>query len=114
MTVTEKGTAVEHTIVPNVLRRDPLTGRSVVITPGRARRPGVNIHMDGMNVADDPASCPFCEGHEERTPPEELAIPSRERDADTPGWRVRVVPNLFPAFERQHVVVHTPRHVRSL
>jgi len=27
---------------------------------------------------------------------------------------VRVVPNLYPAFERQEVVVHTPRHARSL
>jgi UDPglucose--hexose-1-phosphate uridylyltransferase len=26
---------------------------------------------------------------------------------------VRVVPNLYPAFERQEVVVHTPRHARS-
>jgi len=29
-------------------------------------------------------------------------------------WQVRVVPNLYPAFERQEVVVHTPRHVRSV
>jgi UDPglucose--hexose-1-phosphate uridylyltransferase len=29
-------------------------------------------------------------------------------------WRVRVVPNLYPAFERQEVVVHTPRHVRTV
>jgi UDPglucose--hexose-1-phosphate uridylyltransferase len=28
-------------------------------------------------------------------------------------WTVRVVPNLYPAFERQEVVVHSPRHVRS-
>jgi UDPglucose--hexose-1-phosphate uridylyltransferase len=27
---------------------------------------------------------------------------------------VRVVPNLYPAFTRQEVVVHSPRHVRSL
>jgi UDPglucose--hexose-1-phosphate uridylyltransferase len=27
---------------------------------------------------------------------------------------VRVVPNLFPAFEHQEVIVHTPRHARSL
>jgi UDPglucose--hexose-1-phosphate uridylyltransferase len=27
---------------------------------------------------------------------------------------VRVVPNLYPAFERQEVIVHTPRHVRTL
>lgn len=26
---------------------------------------------------------------------------------------MRVVPNLFPAFERQEVVIHSPRHVRS-
>jgi UDPglucose--hexose-1-phosphate uridylyltransferase len=36
------------------------------------------------------------------------------REPDTPGWRVRVVPNLYPAFERQEVVVHAPRHVTSL
>jgi UDPglucose--hexose-1-phosphate uridylyltransferase len=28
-------------------------------------------------------------------------------------WTVRVVPNLYPAFEHQEVVVHSPRHVRS-
>lgn len=28
-------------------------------------------------------------------------------------WRVRVVPNLYPAFERQEVVIHAPEHVRS-
>lgn len=26
---------------------------------------------------------------------------------------VRVVPNLYPAFERQEVVIHSPRHARS-
>jgi len=36
------------------------------------------------------------------------------RRPDTPGWQVRVVPNLYPALERQEVVVHTPRHARSL
>jgi UDPglucose--hexose-1-phosphate uridylyltransferase len=28
-------------------------------------------------------------------------------------WVVRVVPNLYPAFERQEVAVHSPRHVRT-
>jgi UDPglucose--hexose-1-phosphate uridylyltransferase len=32
---------------------------------------------------------------------------------DSPGWTVRVVPNLYPALERQEVVIHSPRHVRS-
>jgi UDPglucose--hexose-1-phosphate uridylyltransferase len=58
-------------------------------------------------------SCPFCEGREDRTPPEVFALPAEDRAPDTPGWRVRVVPNLYPAFERQEVVIHSPRHVRT-
>ncbi|MEP7334353.1 MAG: hypothetical protein ABI717_01105, partial [Actinomycetota bacterium] len=50
-------------------------------------------------------TCPFCAGHEDRTPPETLTIGE--------PWRIRVVPNLYPAFERQEVVVHAPEHVRS-
>jgi UDPglucose--hexose-1-phosphate uridylyltransferase len=42
------------------------------------------------------------------TPPETLVLPE-EGD-----WRVRVVPNLYPALERQEVVVHSRRHIRSL
>ena len=29
-------------------------------------------------------------------------------------WRVRVVPNLYPAFAGHEVVVHTPDHLRSI
>jgi UDPglucose--hexose-1-phosphate uridylyltransferase len=44
-----------------------------------------------------------------------LALPEAERrEPDTPGWQVRVVPNLYPAFARQEVVIHGPEHVRSL
>ena len=42
------------------------------------------------------------------TPPQTLVLPE---DGD---WRVRVVPNLYPALERQEVVVHSRRHVRSI
>jgi UDPglucose--hexose-1-phosphate uridylyltransferase len=34
-------------------------------------------------------------------------------EADSPGWSVRVVPNLYPAFDHHEVVISTPRHVRS-
>jgi hypothetical protein len=44
-------------------------------------------------------------GREDQTPPETLRIGD--------PWQVRVVPNLYPAFERQEVVIHTPEHVRS-
>jgi len=59
-------------------------------------------------------SCPFCEGREDRTPPEVLALPEGGREPDSPGWSVRVVPNKYPAFERQEVVVHSPQHARSI
>jgi UDPglucose--hexose-1-phosphate uridylyltransferase len=42
------------------------------------------------------------------TPPQTLGLPAEGE------WRVRVVPNLYPALERQEVVVHTPDHVRSI
>jgi UDPglucose--hexose-1-phosphate uridylyltransferase len=42
------------------------------------------------------------------TPPQTLALPERG------DWRVRVVPNLYPALERQEVVVHSREHVRSI
>jgi UDPglucose--hexose-1-phosphate uridylyltransferase len=58
-------------------------------------------------------TCPFCEGREDQTPPEVFALPEG-REPDTPGWSVRVVPNKFPAFEGQEVVVHSPEHIRSL
>ena len=43
-----------------------------------------------------------------------LALPASDRKPDSPGWSVRVVPNKYPAFERQEVVVHSPVHTRSL
>jgi UDPglucose--hexose-1-phosphate uridylyltransferase len=48
------------------------------------------------------------------TPPEVLALAPPGRAPDTPGWRVRVVPNKFPAVARHEVVVHGPQHARSL
>jgi UDPglucose--hexose-1-phosphate uridylyltransferase len=86
------------------LRRDAATGRWVAIAPARAGRPGAS-----REVEDELESCPFCAGHETRTPPETLRL----GDGPT-GWGVRVVPNLYPALERQEVVVHGPAHRRSL
>jgi UDPglucose--hexose-1-phosphate uridylyltransferase len=42
------------------------------------------------------------------TPPHTLVLPEQG------DWRVRVVPNLYPALDRQEVVVHSRRHVRSI
>jgi UDPglucose--hexose-1-phosphate uridylyltransferase len=74
-----------------------------VVAPARASRP-----------AGGDGSCPFCEGNEAETPPETFALGRERGGPDTPGWQVRVVPNLYPALERQEVVVHTPRHVTTV
>jgi UDPglucose--hexose-1-phosphate uridylyltransferase len=42
------------------------------------------------------------------TPPQTLVLPEQG------DWSVRVVPNLYPALERQEVVVHSRRHIRSI
>ena len=86
----------------------------VAIAPARARRPGVERPTIPDPTRAELDGCPFCEGREGRTPPETYAVGPPGREPDTPGWQVRVVPNLYPALERQEVVVHTPRHARSL
>jgi UDPglucose--hexose-1-phosphate uridylyltransferase len=85
-----------------------------VIAPARARRPGVERPTIPEATQAELDECPFCEGREDRTPPETYSIGPDDRDPDTPGWQVRVVPNLYPTVERQEVVVHVPRHARSL
>jgi len=79
----------------------------VVIAPGRAKRPGAFLGEIEEPTAEELESCPFDSGREDRTPPQTLVLPEEG------PWRVRVVPNLHPALERQEVVVHSPRHVRS-
>ena len=108
------------------LRKDPFTGRWVIVSPARAQRP------QGTGPADLPAPpgpCPFCPGREELTPPEIAAT----RDGGG-AWRVRVVPNKFPVLAVEsplarhavgpydavsgvgahEVIVETPSHDRQL
>src|SRR3990172_1674494 len=77
-------------------RKDPVLGRWVIISTERGRRPS-----DYGIVKEErkgPASCPFCPGHEEMTPPEILAFREPNTLPNTPGWSVRVVANKFPAL----------------
>ncbi len=79
------------------LRLDPLTGHRVILADSREHRPGGGLVApppDQVIPDDDP----FAVGHEAWTPPELSAVRSDGGAADTPGWRVRVVPNLYPAL----------------
>jgi UDPglucose--hexose-1-phosphate uridylyltransferase len=78
------------------LRRDPFTDRWVVIAEGRGARPNEHAARVPQVMADP--SCPFCEGHEDRTPPELAAVRRAGSAPDGPGWTVRAIPNRFPTL----------------
>ncbi len=79
------------------LRIDPLSGHRTIVAGERSRRPGGEptcAPPEAIDVEKDP----FAEGHEDRTPPELYAVRPDGGPADSTGWTVRVVPNLYPAL----------------
>ena len=114
------------------LRRDPVSGRWVIIAAERGKRPSdfrVERPAVGLTGVEP---CPFCEGNESLTPPEVFARRAAGA-ANSPGWNIRIVPNKFPAlqlsgelgrecvglFERMNgvgaheVIIDTPVHGRT-
>ena len=79
------------------LRLDPLSGLRTIVAGERAGRPGGDFVVEPRPPID-PDTDPFLEGHEDRTPPELHALRPDGGGPDTPGWLVRVVPNLYPAL----------------
>ena len=56
------------------LRTDPLSGRLVVVAPNRRRRPGASAGLIEEPTEAELDECPFCEGREDRTPPESFRV----------------------------------------
>ena len=114
------------------LRKDPVTGRWVIISTDRQKRPNDFRFERAAIIGRE--QCPFCPGHEALTPPEIVSYRQNGGAPNTPGWDVRVVPNKFPAlqvegtldregegmFDRMNgigaheVIIETPDHGRSL
>jgi UDPglucose--hexose-1-phosphate uridylyltransferase len=114
------------------LRKDPIVGRWVIIAHERAKRPD-DFRMESP-PSESPATCPFCEGREDRTPPEILAYRGFGSRPNGPGWRIRVVPNRFPALKIEgslnkrgegiydmmagigahEVIIESPQHHKSI
>ena len=118
---------------PPELRQDPVTGRWVIISPERQKRPQ-DLHVAPAK-ASNRDDCPFCPGHEAMTPPEIMTLvgtgPERVGTGLKAGpnlqpgpnrWDVRVVPNMFPALTMDgsravgthEVIVESPDHDASL
>ena len=79
------------------VRIDPLTGLRSIVAGDRASRPGGGLSAPPAPEIDRETD-PFAEGHEDRTPPEVYAVRPNGGAPNTPGWTVRVVPNLYPAL----------------
>ena len=114
------------------LRKDPITGRWVIIATERAKRPS-DFVRDKVQIRGS-GFCPFCYGNESKTPPEIIAYRNDGSGRNSPGWTLRVVANKFPALgiegslNRQgeglydkmsgigahEVIIETPDHQKTL
>lgn len=138
-------------LVPE-FRTDRLTGRSVIVAENRAERPneferqspakpvagdsGLAGAEPGKAAATEKhgsgvhSACPFCPGQEHLTPPAVYEVGDRDG-----RWRLRVVPNKFPAMSfvtdtpslpefascsfvaavgTHEVIIESPRHVNRM
>lgn len=75
------------------LRLNPMTGRWVTIVAERAHRPSDFAPRTAQVEADPGRPCPFCPGNEEAT------LPALETVDEAGEWKMRVIPNLYPAFD---------------
>jgi UDPglucose--hexose-1-phosphate uridylyltransferase len=73
-------------------RTDWLTGRTVFVAENRAERPNqFCAPVSGLPPAES-EPCPFCPGQEHTTPPAVHEVLDEQR-----RWKIRVVPNKYPA-----------------
>lgn len=114
------------------LRKEPITGRWVIITSEGGRKP---IGFDSVPAPKTKKElCPFCPGNEDKTPNEILAYRKGVACGDSGGWTLRVIPNKFPVlgieggldkegdgiYDRMNgigaheVIIETPGHSESL
>ncbi|MFM7745558.1 MAG: galactose-1-phosphate uridylyltransferase [Actinomycetota bacterium] len=91
------------------LRLNPLTGRWVTLVADRAKRPTDFAPRLAQVEADPSRPCPFCPGNEEATPPALEQVDSEGK------WTLRVVPNLYPAFDGDgNLTVHNLGPVHTM
>jgi UDPglucose--hexose-1-phosphate uridylyltransferase len=97
------------------LRKDIISGRWVIVASERGKRP--DDFRPAQPAEARPAAargfCPFCAGNESKTPPEIYALRTDGTRPDEPGWRVRVVPNKFPALNRGSAPVRQNAGLRT-
>jgi UDPglucose--hexose-1-phosphate uridylyltransferase len=113
------------------LRKDPITGRWVIISITRSKRPS---SFGNIPRQESPQMCPFCPGNEESTPAEVLAYRRNGTLPNKDGWFLRVISNKYPALRIEgslsrrpngiydqmdgigahEVIIETPEHHKDL
>ena len=76
------------------LRKDPITQRWIVISPGRADIPMLGWPPRPAGLPSE--ACPFCPGRESKTAAEIHVEREPGSRRDGPGWWVRVVSDKYP------------------
>ncbi|MEO0184235.1 MAG: DUF4921 family protein [candidate division WOR-3 bacterium] len=110
------------------VRRDIVTDTWVIIDTDNEEIPMVSAEIPTAN-----SPCPFCEGNEFKTPKEIYAIRDGSQP-NSPGWKVRVVPNIHPILRVEgelekfgvgvydmvtgtganEVIIESPQHITNL
>ena len=79
------------------LRKDPISGRWVIISVERGKRPTDFVSPSQKRKLG--GFCPFDPGNERTTTSEIIAFRPASTAPNSPGWTLRVVPNKFPALQ---------------
>ncbi len=116
------------------LRKDVIRGHWVSFASDRALKPSdFPTAQKSRTEEKKNGFCPFCEGYEQNTPPEVDSCRPDDTLPNTPGWKIRVIPNKFSAFDPSlelsprkngicpvmngvgvhEVIVETPEHERG-
>ena len=114
------------------LREDPIVRRWIVIDSDHPKGPNDFVKED--HAPRQEATCPFCPGRENRTPSEVDAVRPDGLPSKIDQWKVRTIPNKFPAlghdvplekegvgmfdlisgYGAHEVVIETPHHNKQM
>jgi UDPglucose--hexose-1-phosphate uridylyltransferase len=101
------------------LRRDPLSGRWIIVATERARRPGNFVDTNNCVSEDEPQRCPLCHPDRETVYAREdvRIIPSREYSSDSMLKLDRRHHGLYDQITGlgiHEIVIETPDHIANM
>ncbi|OGX37673.1 MAG: hypothetical protein A3D87_03900 [Omnitrophica WOR_2 bacterium RIFCSPHIGHO2_02_FULL_50_17] len=101
------------------LRRDPLSGRWIIVATERARRPGNFVDVNDGTLEENPQACPLCHPDREPVYAEEdvRIIPSRQYSPESIAVLERRHHGLYDRITGMgihEIVIETPDHIANM